>query len=256
LATRQKQGDDGKGNSAVDTAANSLRDVALSKSDGDFLGSEDELVAKLGVSKPTLRQASAKVAQEHLIRVRRGVGGGYFARRPGSQSVSRMAAVYLQSRDASYIELINLVPLFYVELARLASENSDPAQMARLQELAEQDETIVDSLDDAGFFGFLMSERDFITYLAKIAGNNVLELMIEITADFSAHAQRNDEGMLRQLGNMAVYRKLRAKVARAIADGDGDIAGLLARRCSDLMCDWMQQGFENRSFKADQIEAD
>lgn len=256
LATRRKDMDDARTDSAVDVAAQELRELALAKFDGEFLGSEDELVARLKVSKPTLRQASARVAQEHLIRVRRGVGGGYFARRPGSMSVSRMAEVYLRSRNARYDELTALTPMFYAQLAKLASANRDPHLIAQLLEMAERDETFVDEKTAAGYQYFLTSERDFIAFLAGMAGNHVLELMVAITSDFSAHAQRNDEAMLRHLDNMATYRKLRARFARAIANGDGDIAELLGRRCTDLMCEWMRKEFKDLSFGVNEMRGD
>lgn len=241
-----------RGDSAVDIAAQALREIALEKSDGDFLGSEDDLVARLKVSKPTLRQASSRVAQEHLIRVRRGVGGGYFARRPGSLSVSRIAAVYLRSRNANYCELTFVMPMFYAELAKLAAANPDLHNVGRLREFAERDESTIDPHDLNGYREFMRSEREFISFLAEMAGNNVLQLMIEITGDFSANAPRNDEEMLRHM-DMAAYRRLRARLARAIANGDGDIAELLSRRCTDRMCEWMRYGLKDQSFEVDQM---
>lgn len=253
MATSRRSVAGDRSESAVDLAAKQLREIALDCDDGQFLGSEDELVVRLGVSKPTLRQATARVAQEHLVNVRRGVGGGYFARRPGSLTVSRMAAVYLRTRSATYVELSDLMPMFYAELARLASRNRDPAMIARLREFAAHDDTTVDEKNIAGYSDFMRSERDFIAFLAQMAGNKVLELMVAITSDFSANAQRNDERMLRKLDNMAAYRKLRARFARAIANGDGDIAELLSRRCTDLMCEWMREGFQDRAFEADEM---
>ncbi len=253
MATSRKQFAGNRGESAVDLAAQQLREIALSRSDGEFLGSEDELVAKLGVSKPTLRQASARVAQEHLVTVRRGVGGGYFAGRPSSMMVSTMAAVYLRTRDATYVELADTTPMFYAELARLASRNRDPDKIAWLREFADRDESTIDDLNIAGYADFMRSEREFINFLACMAGNKVLELMVAITADFSAHAQRNDEHMIRRLENMAIYRRLRARFARAIANGDGDIAELLSRRCTELMCEWMREGFADRAFQVNEM---
>ena len=81
--------------SAVGQAASTLRLIAMSAEDGAFLGSEDEMIRRLAVSRPTLRAASAQVSRENLIHIRRGVGGGYFARLPDSMSVSRIAAQYL-----------------------------------------------------------------------------------------------------------------------------------------------------------------
>ena len=242
MATSRRSVAGDRNESAVDLAAKQLREIALECDDGQFLGSEDELVVRLGVSKPTLRQATARVAQEHLVTVRRGVGGGYFARRPGSLTVSRMAAVYLRTREATY-----------AELARLASRNRDPEMIARLREFAERDDNTVDERNIAGYAEFMRSERNFIAFLAEMAGNKVLELMVAITSDFSANAPRNDERMLRKLDNMATYRRLRARFARAIANGDGDIAELLSRRCTDLMCEWMREGFQDRAFQADEM---
>ncbi|MCB2061869.1 MAG: FadR family transcriptional regulator [Novosphingobium sp.] len=253
MATSRRSVAGDRNESAVDLAAKQLREIALECDDGQFLGSEDELVVRLGVSKPTLRQATARVAQEHLVTVRRGVGGGYFARRPGSLTVSRMAAVYLRTREATYVELTETTPMFYAELARLASRNRDPEMIARLREFAERDDNTVDERNIAGYAEFMRSERNFIAFLAEMAGNKVLELMVAITSDFSANAPRNDERMLRKLDNMATYRRLRARFARAIANGDGDIAELLSRRCTDLMCEWMREGFQDRAFQADEM---
>jgi GntR family transcriptional repressor for pyruvate dehydrogenase complex len=253
LATSRKNLNGDRGESAVDLAAKELRELALACEDGAFLGSEDELVSRLGVSKPTLRQATARVAQEHLVNVRRGVGGGYFARRPGSLTVSRMAAVYLRTRNATYLELTETTPMFYAEMARLAARNRDPEMIARLREFAERDDTTVDELNIQGYSDFMRSEREFISFLASMAGNKVLELMVAITSDFSANAPRNDERMVRRLDNMAAYRALRARFARAIANGDGDIAELLSRRCTELMCEWMREGFQDRAFEDDEM---
>lgn len=77
--------------SRVLSIARALRNDALRKPEGSLIGSEEELVERYGVSRPTLRQAASLVAQEQLVHVRRGVGGGYFTRRPDSHSVAHMA---------------------------------------------------------------------------------------------------------------------------------------------------------------------
>src|SRR3954470_1034014 len=98
-----------KSHSAVQRAAAKLRARAMGMEEGTLLGSEEELMTALEVSRPTLRQAAALVAQERLISIRRGVNGGYFAALPDSMTVARMAAIYLQSRHARLSEVIEAV---------------------------------------------------------------------------------------------------------------------------------------------------
>jgi DNA-binding FadR family transcriptional regulator len=109
--------------SAVARAARKLRRLSIERGDGDFLGSEEDLLAILEVSRPTLRQASALVIQENLIKVRRGVGGGYFASAPDSLTVSRMASIYLQSRGSHLPDIHQALKPLRTEIAALAARN-------------------------------------------------------------------------------------------------------------------------------------
>jgi len=54
----------GGGRSAAHRAAHALREDILAREDGELLGSEDELMERLGVSRPTLRQAARLLEHE------------------------------------------------------------------------------------------------------------------------------------------------------------------------------------------------
>src|SRR5262245_8952897 len=84
--------------SAAHRAARVLREEILDRGDGEFLGGEEELMRRLGVSRPTLRQAARLLEQEKALLVRRGVKGGYYARRPDVGSLADAAAFYLRAR--------------------------------------------------------------------------------------------------------------------------------------------------------------
>ncbi|MGD9542120.1 MAG: GntR family transcriptional regulator, partial [Methylocystis sp.] len=107
--------------SAARRAARQLRTRALTLQDGEFMGSEDELVAALGVSRPTFRQAAKLVEQEQLMRIRRGVGGGFFAMRPSSKAVAHTTAVYLQARQSTLQDAIEASRPLFAEAARLGA---------------------------------------------------------------------------------------------------------------------------------------
>jgi DNA-binding FadR family transcriptional regulator len=56
---------------------------------GDRIGTEQELAAEFGVSRPTLREGLRLLASSHLIRVGRGRSGGIFVARTPNEGMSR-----------------------------------------------------------------------------------------------------------------------------------------------------------------------
>src|SRR4051794_15854493 len=77
---------------------------------GDRIGTEHELAAEFGVSRPTLREALRLLASSHLIRVDRGRAGGIFvARTPNegmSRNVSESIAAMLATKTVSMQQLL------------------------------------------------------------------------------------------------------------------------------------------------------
>ncbi|HEX4180249.1 MAG TPA: hypothetical protein VHY32_05625, partial [Caulobacteraceae bacterium] len=111
-----------------------LREESLRCAEGERIGSEDELLARHRVSRPTLRQAAALVAQEQLLQVRRGARGGYLARRPTGRAVTHMAAIFLRTRGANLDEISQSMAPIRAELARLAAVNLDDTSREALQD--------------------------------------------------------------------------------------------------------------------------
>src|SRR5690606_33684061 len=88
------------------TAIQRLRAMALEAEEGEFLGSEDELRVRLGVSRPTYRQAVRILEQDQLLTKRMGAHGGCYASRPDAESAARSAALYLQIERATLQNLL------------------------------------------------------------------------------------------------------------------------------------------------------
>ena len=251
MAEPRKRDSKANPTSAVDSAARQLRIQALAEPEGTFLGSEEEMIERLGVSRPTLRQASSRVVQENLIRIKRGVGGGYFAARPGSLSVSRMAALYLMSRNAGLYETTAAMKPIRAELAMRAASNPDPELRARLQLFvqaqAEADES-QESTEGHGYREFLRSEREFGQILGDMSQNAVLTLMLDILYDFTSQLRRDQDVLINRPDRVRTYRQLRNKLAAAILDSDTEMAELASHRCSGIIEDWMHKGLENTMF--------
>src|SRR5512139_603460 len=73
--------------------------VAGKLSEGDSLGSEPELIARFGVSRPSIREALRILEAEGLISVMRGMLGGVVVHEPDQRMTARTAATVLQARN-------------------------------------------------------------------------------------------------------------------------------------------------------------
>src|SRR4029079_15275610 len=95
---------------------------------GDRIGTEQELAAEFGVSRPTLREGLRLLASSHLIRVGRARSGAIFvARTPNegmSRNVSESIAMMLATESVSLDELLDARLFLEGPLAGLAAPNT------------------------------------------------------------------------------------------------------------------------------------
>lgn len=140
---------------------------------GDRIGTEQELAAEFGVSRPTLREALRLLSASQLIRVGRGRTGGIFvARTPNegmSRNLSESIALMLAAESVSMDELLDARLSLEVPLAGRAAANADAAVVARLEEAleaADGHEPGTPPFDDA--------DTRFHQILAEAAGNDLL----------------------------------------------------------------------------------
>jgi DNA-binding FadR family transcriptional regulator len=208
------------------------------------LGSEDQLVVRYGVSRPTLRQAAALVGQEQLLVVRRGVGGGYFARHPDAKAVSHMASIYLQSHATRFSEIIRSMEPIKTEMTMLSAENRDPTMLALWRDFQARDLARPESDD---YQEFLKWEREASQLLGRACGNHVLELFMLTLLDFCEQIRPEQDLYRDRPDRMQEFRRRRMAMVSAIVDGDAEIAALAARRCIRMVGGWMVADLEDQS---------
>jgi DNA-binding FadR family transcriptional regulator len=140
---------------------------------GDRIGTEQELAAEFGVSRPTLREGLRLLASSHLIRVGRGRAGGIFvARTPNegmSRNVSESIAMMLATESVSLDELLDARLFLEVPLAGLAARHADDDTAARLQQAIEDA-----AGNEPGTEPFNAADARFHRILAEAAGNPLL----------------------------------------------------------------------------------
>jgi len=149
---------------------------------GERLGTEQELAAEFGVSRPTLREGLRLLAGSHLIRASRGPGGGIFvANTPNegmSRNLSESIAAMLEADSVSLDELLDARVCLEVPLARLAAERSTrETGLALRAAIAEA----------AGHHpaseAFRIADTRFHRVIAATAGNELLSAFTGWTLD-------------------------------------------------------------------------
>jgi GntR family transcriptional repressor for pyruvate dehydrogenase complex len=231
--------------SAALEAANVLREEILRdvKDDEWLLGSEDAVMQALEVSRPTLRQALRLLEQEQLIAVRRGVGGGLFARPPTEEGVTHTASVLLRAAGTSYGDLIQTLGVVSVHSARMAAQNPDAKKRASL--LTYYQDQIGD-IDPTTMPGpeFVPIAGHFFIELAEIATSPTVRLFTSVLIDLA-----------RPSAGRALYTPERiretidrhSKIAAAVADGKPDLAAKRMQAHEDIVLHWTDSSLKLES---------
>ncbi len=149
---------------------------------GERLGTEQELAAEFGVSRPTIREALRLLASSHLIRRSRGPKGGIFvASTPNEgmgRNLSEAIATMLETQSVSLGELVEARIQLEVPLAGLAARNATPEVIVELDAaIVEQEGT--DPASDA----FRLADACFHRTIAAAAGNELLQAFAGWTLD-------------------------------------------------------------------------
>ena len=220
-----------KSGSRVSQTASALADLSLAGVAGEFLGAEDDLLVRLGVSRPTLRQAAMMVESDKLITVRRGAKGGFYAARPDAADAIRALARYLRVNGATIADVHAVTALIGEAVAAAAAKCPDPLLRGRLETFRnrlDSNDTVVD---------IVRSETDLARLLAEMSGNPVARLFIEISHTFG----RNERHLrfYQDAEDRQRARSLQRGLCDAVLASDPDIARLMMQRRSALIVEWL-----------------
>ncbi|MET0369955.1 MAG: FCD domain-containing protein [Sphingobium sp.] len=205
--------------SAVTRAADVLRRIAITARDDAFLGSEEALAEKLGVSAPTLRQAGRILEFEELLRIKRGIAGGYYVRRPSIDVAVATAGAYLAAHGVHVRHSFEVTRSLSDLLHRGATLCRDEAMRAELA-------TYLDRSPQSHAEGW-EQEQAFGDLLARMSGNEVLRLMLLIF-NYSGNAVL-DVDMPVKPGRAETFVRLRSDLIRAILAGDYELASSIGQ---------------------------
>src|ERR1700685_2255014 len=152
--------------------------VARNLEPGDRIGTESVLVAELGVSRPTLREAIRLLSSSHLVRAAKGPGGGIFvANTPAigmGRSVTHTISLLFETHGLPVEEMLEARRAIEVSIAGLAAQKRDPAALQVMREALEL-QAATDDLQGT----MRETDRLFHLTLAGATQNRLLQAFIE-----------------------------------------------------------------------------
>lgn len=225
--------------SSIEQAALILRERALATEPGQLIGSEDEVVASLGVARVTARQAARLVERDGLLRVRRGKKGGYFSARPSVEMVEAVVCAYLDTLGIEAMHTGGVATALWVEAVRQAAMCED----SKRRDCARRLTAIAAKLDDdAPMRAVSEAEHAYRSAVFDLIGGDYLRTIFQINAAFSRSRLPAISGEIDAAHHREFIRKWRsAKLLAAEAIADGDILQAVLSALADRNA-WTARG--------------
>lgn len=142
---------------------------------GESLPSETEMMAMFGISRPTLREAIRILESMGLVVVQRGKKGGAAVRHPAVTITAASAAIYLQTKQATLLELQRARSMIEPELVRGLAGRITPQQFAEMRVILAQAR---EAMDDIG--AYVGCTTAFHMALVRVMDNHVLDLIVSM----------------------------------------------------------------------------
>lgn len=223
---------------ALEVAALKLRRIVLDVAPGELIGSEDALVERLDCSRSTVRQVARLLEREGLLKVRRGINGGYFGARPDAGTIEAAVSSYLEILDIDSRDVTVVASSLWVEAMRKAAL----ADRDEARRVAERLSARIRAVkDDASFER--VRELELLTQaeIFELAQAAYVKLIFDINVAFSRRrfsapiANDNSEEHRRFVRE---WRNAKLLELGALIDGDAELAGMAARHSRKI---WHQR---------------
>ena len=224
-----------KAKSTIEITATSLRELVQSGEPDALLGSEEELIARLKVSRATLRQVARLLEREGWLTVKRGINGGYFSARPDLKTIENSINAYLDMIDADVKETAIIGTTLWIEiLGRAASAEPQRAKttvhMLRDKVLALRSRA---SLDDV-----LKIDLEIRAGFLKLIDSRYIEFLFQINVIYAGRkfVSRPPESEMtpEHYEFVQAWRQAKLMEFSAVEDGDKELAMLAARHSRNL----------------------
>lgn len=214
----------------ITAAASKLRSIIWAAEEGELLGSEDDITNMLEVSRPTVRQVARLLEVEGLLKVRRGINGGYFATRPSIEVIEASVSSYLQMVVGDEEDVTEIASVMWAIIVRKAAALQSPEKKQLMEGLRSK---VLSLKDNALFDDLLEVEDETRAVVFNLVNNRYIELIFHINRVFaSKHFPFNPadrDNTPEHYEYVKAWRKAKLLELDAIAEGNCEVAELAAR---------------------------
>ena len=200
---------------------------------GDLLGTEAELLATHGVSRPTLRESLRMLEAQGVVAVRPGPGGGVMVGRPSIDTLAHALSVFLYLQNVPFGSVLKAREVIEPALAYEAAQHGSDADFDEMERSIDRMRAASSQEE------FVRENRTFHEIVARIGRNTVLE---SFWAAISLLASGEHHGISYSFGNRMhvvrahedILRACRARepgvAASRMADHVGELEHLVRSR--------------------------
>jgi DNA-binding GntR family transcriptional regulator len=211
--------------SVIVQTADRLRAIVLAAEVGTLIGSEEAL---LGCSRSTVRQVARLHEREGLLKVRRGINGGYFGARPDAGTIEATVSAYLQTLTMDPSDITILASALWVEALRKAVGMDQAARDGVCDKLRPRFKAVSDK---ATFDQVRALEVESQGAIFELANASYIKLIFDINAVFSRTrfpAPIVDDESPEHLTFVKHWREAKLMELSALALGDRELVLMAA----------------------------
>lgn len=179
---------------------------------GKVMGSESELLTRLGVSRAVFREAVRVLEHHDVAYMRRGPGGGLVVKAPDSAAAVHACALNLNYHEATWEQVFEARSALELRCVETAAHNIDEAGITRLRQVLDTER----QTQRAGKLG----THDLHVILAEISGNPAFVLFVDVLTKLSNGGASHE----RTASTATEVRTAHDKIAEAVISGDAALA--------------------------------
>lgn len=212
-----------------------MRKLVQAADPGLLLGSEEDLIVRLGVSRATLRQVARLLEREGWLSVKRGINGGYFSARPDLNAIENSVSAYLDMMDADVKDTAIVGTTLWIEILRRAARAEPTRAKTAMKALRDK---VVALRSRASLEDVLQLDLEIRAVFLKLIDSRYIEFLFQINViyasrKFVTRPEAGDDAS-EHYEFVQAWRQAKMMEFSAVEDGDKELAMLAARHSRNL----------------------